>query len=407
MAEPNLTVSHEAEHVAEAPEGLAQNLAAAEAIVAREQEEIEAAQQRMMKAQAEAEATRAMIAAQEEVAAARATAAKAAEPALRASTSVPNLNQDLSKSSSTEPNQGFKPVEDGRRTRVPTPLPRVATLASYSSKRSLSGSASQQSLHAVRKSAPSFGFGTGTREQAGMISGQPERLLGASSPGPGAYMLQPSIGGKQAAARSPPVWRFNKADRFLYGYGKPDTKPGPEAYYIPSYVGGRQPDGSRPNTPMFSIAGRARPPVEAGLNSPGPAAYLLPRSVGGAQAEARKRGAPTWTIKGRDTISKGVEPEPGWESPGAIYDVPRGIGKQPDSAVRSEPVYTIASKARTPVEAGNDAPGPIYHLPTAIERQVDARKSSAPRPTFSRYSRWAAHEAELKRNSVPGPGHYG
>ena len=51
--------------------------------------------------------------------------------------------------------------------------------------------------------------------------------------------------------------------------------------------------------------------------------------------------------------------------------------------------------------------GPIYDLPRAIAKQVDGHRQSAPCPSFTRHSRWAAHEAELRRNTVPGPGYYG
>jgi hypothetical protein len=291
-----------------------------------------------------------------------------------------------------------------RKTRVPTPLPRVATLANT---RVLAGSASNQSLFTVRSVAPSFGFGSASREAAGKVTGQTERLLGAASPGP-VHILRPTVGGKHPAQRSPPMWGFSKADRFLYGYGKPEKRPGPESYNASRFaLGAHQPDGRKANAPRFSMTGRARPPVDAGLSSPGPAAYLLPNSVGGKQPDARNADPPTWTMKGRDMIHKGCEPEPGREAPGPIYNVPRGIGKQPDDRVRSEPAYTIAGRSRTPVEPGLQSPGAIYNLPSAIERQVDGHKKSAPRPSFSRHSRWAQYEAELKRNSVPGPGAYG
>ena len=101
------------------------------------------------------------------------------------------------------------------------------------------------------------------------------------------------------------------------------------------------------------------------------------------------------------------EPEPGVGSPGPIYTLPRGLGKQPDARLRTEPMMSIASAERTPIEPGSNSPGPIYSLPSAIDKQIDGHKHSAPRPSFSKHSRWAGLEAEQKKNTVPGPGHYG
>ena len=80
----------------------------------------------------------------------------------------------------------------------------------------------------------------------------------------------------------------------------------------------------------------------------------------------------------------------------------------PDGAIRTEPKWTIATKSRDQAAGVDNSPGPIYDLPpAAVERQVAGHKKSAPRPMFSRYSRWAKLEKELRSNTVPGPGHYG
>ena len=49
------------------------------------------------------------------------------------------------------------------------------------------------------------------------------------------YHLKPSVGGKQPDGRKadPPVWKFAKANRFLYGYGRPEQKPGVDASRAP------------------------------------------------------------------------------------------------------------------------------------------------------------------------------
>ena len=102
---------------------------------------------------------------------------------------------------------------------------------------------------------------------------------------------------------------------------------------------------------------------------------------------------------------------PGRDAPDCFYNGPRGMGTHVDSGFRTEPTWSMSSKARTPVEAGGDAPGAIYKLPGALERQParmgSSQNRSAPRPSFSRNSRWAHYESEQKRNTVPGPGRYG
>ena len=86
----------------------------------------------------------------------------------------------------------------------------------------------------------------------------------------------------------------------------------------------------------------------------------------------------------------------------------RSCRPNPDGAIRTEPKWTIATKSRDQAAGVDNSPGPIYDLPpAAVERQVAGHKKSAPRPMFSRYSRWAKLEKELRSNTVPGPGHYG
>ena len=54
-------------------------------------------------------------------------------------------------------------------------------------------------------------------------------------------------------------------------------------------------------------------------------------------------------------------------------------------------------------------PGPAgaYFLDPALGKQGNSRKKTSPRTSFAKTSRWAAHERELARNTVPGPGSYG
>lgn len=379
-----------------ATNALLQELALAEADIAHERERLKGDEERLTSEQDEAaRRAAAMLTAQQSVAAAvgDAAASKAADArALATSTSLPSLTRDGHLQTTVE----ATPTKTKKAERT-TRLPRMPSSR-------LTNSASAQSLHHQRRSAPSFGFGTASRQQAQKLSASPTVLLGTESPGP-KYALAPSVGGKQPDKSSPPVWGFNKASRF--GYGNSERRPGPDSYRLPSLLSTRQPDASKADAPRYSLQGRARAPVDAGLSSPGPAAYKLRPTVGGKQPHGKMRDAPTWTLTSRETMHVGSEPEPGVGSPGPIYKLPRGLGKQPDSAYRTEPMMSIASAERTPIEPGSNSPGPIYSLPSAIDKQIDGHKHSAPRPSFSKHSRWAGLEAEQKKNTVPGPGHYG
>ena len=57
---------------------------------------------------------------------------------------------------------------------------------------------------------------------------------------------------------------------------------------------------------------------------------------------------------------------------------------------------------------GKLSPGPFapYNLVAAVGRQVHSKTASAPGVAFSKASRWATYEKEIKSNSTPGPGAY-
>ena len=74
-------------------------------------------------------------------------------------------------------------------------------------------------VHSKRRSAPSFGFGSSTRNQAAKVflSSEHAKLSTPGfSPGPSAYTLRASVG-SQADGRktSAPQWVFGSNQRFL------------------------------------------------------------------------------------------------------------------------------------------------------------------------------------------------
>ena len=167
----------------------------------------------------------------------------------------------------------------------------------------------------------------------------------------------------------------------------------------------------------------------AGTESPGPNLYSPVCKIGGKQPDGAHLDPPVWTMRTRDRhpIEPGGSEEGGFgvtpklRSPGVgSYDLKRGIGKPQavGDPIRSEPAFSIAADNRLPVEAGLDSPGCIYNLPSAVGAQVadcggvhgvrpNGAKPSAPKACMAAFDRWHNINAELKRNSVPGPGHYG
>lgn len=211
---------------------------------------------------------------------------------------------------------------------------------------------SAQSL-AAKARAPAYGFGSATREQAGKVTGQPERLLGSISPGPAKYHLHASIGGKQPDGRKPdpPVWGFNHAGRFLYGYGKPDKRPGPDEYKMPDSVGGKQPDGRMADPPVWGFGTATReqagkvtgqPERLLGSISPGPCKYVLPPSVGGQQPDGRRANPPSWSIPSRARAPV----DPGLDTPGPVYTIQPVIGPQPDGRFENAPRFGFGTASR-------------------------------------------------------------
>lgn len=86
-------------------------------------------------------------------------------------------------------------------------------------------------VYSKRRSAPMFGFGSSTRNQAAKVflSAEHAKLStpGLNSPGPSAYTLRASVG-YQADGRkaSSPQWVFGSSDRFMASGSKGIQNPG-------------------------------------------------------------------------------------------------------------------------------------------------------------------------------------
>jgi len=256
-------------------------------------------------------------------------------------------------------------------------------------------------------------------------------MAGKTSLGPAAYKLPPSVGGKQPDGRKadPPVWKFGTARARLL------SNP-------PSFEGDRRPDyGPQPvlgpgqtlsrvrSEPAFGFGSAGRATAKKvfissshqrldlyGMESPGPAHYASQSTIGRRGALARMANPPEYSLASRSRAPDSVNLSPG---PHAAYKLPASIGQaQPNSTIAraATPTFgtgTRAQRSKLYMSAefekgghGMHSPARWYDLGGSIGKQVSSKNDTRPRTAFTRRSRWAEHENELKRNSVPGPGAY-
>ena len=293
----------------------------------------------------------------------------------------------------------------------------------------------------LKKSAPKYGFGSSTRDQAGKVFVSQEHTAlataGKGSPGPAVYTLPPAVGGKQPDGRKsdPPSWGFGTASRFrtFKDTGKPDghrgNNPGPGYYNRPPASVGPQVLGGMKSEPLVGFGTAERKNVRKvfisnahqntdlyGMASPGPAASYQLQSTMGKQAHSTAANPPAWVIGGARAPDK-----TGADSPGpAAYELPQSVGPQPDSkkpraATPGFGASTRDIRAKIYVGPGHDkgsyghiGPGPAasYKVVSAVGPQVLSQTGSSGAAPFSKASRWATYEREQRKNTTPGPGAY-
>ena len=166
--------------------------------------------------------------------------------------------------------------------------------------------------------------------------------------------------------------------------------PGPGASYVlKSVVGASQPDGRHANAPAYSFAGSTRAPVEPGSSSPGPK-YTVPSAIG---------AQPVGRVKRRVA---------GMGSKHSLISAPRYSMAASSREVRALIFMGQQYEASAPPNVPTPGPAANYHTAIGLgEREPETKRRTSPRVAFSKANRWAAHERELQRNSVPGPGAYG
>eukprot|EP00322_Chrysochromulina_rotalis_P002286 CAMPEP_0115837084 /NCGR_PEP_ID=MMETSP0287-20121206/5039_1 /TAXON_ID=412157 /ORGANISM="Chrysochromulina rotalis, Strain UIO044" /LENGTH=311 /DNA_ID=CAMNT_0003290585 /DNA_START=17 /DNA_END=952 /DNA_ORIENTATION=+ len=297
----------------------------------------------------------------------------------------------------------------------------------------------QQSLGG-KASAPSFGFGSNSRDKQNNVFISQEHMAiqcaGKNSPGPAMYTQPQSVGPQpNSRYRRAPTPGFGTAERFrkrpdaMKTDGRFGNNPGPGAYASPPASVGPQVLGRFKSEPLRGFGTAERKHVKKvwisqshmktdmhGMHSPGPATYAL-KSTMGKQDESVIPSPPTWVF----SSAARTEVEPGKHSPGpAAYTLQQSVGPQLDSrkpsagtpgfgaSTRDIRAKIYIGEAQGKSDFGKQSPGPAapYQLVQSVGKQVLSQTREAPAAAFSKHSRWADYEREQRKNAVPGPGAY-
>lgn len=287
-----------------------------------------------------------------------------------------------------------------------------------------------------RQSAPSFGFGTGTREHFKKQYASKEQ---AASDGvqcsPGAVYEVKSGIGKQVNSRnaSTPSYGFGSQGRFGKDTRSSKDAPGPGTYRANGAVG-KQVDSTKTSMPTFGFGTGSREKAgkmyqsaeasrtEAGLpkNSPGPGAYTISSGLG-KQAASNNETAPMPRFGTEDRFGIAAYPEKrrAKEVPGAgAYNIGSGVGRQVLGGKTSYPafgfgtgkrdklakLYLSAEAAKSEAGLAKNSPGPGAYQPNGgLGKQVSSKNETAPMAKFGTDTRFK-DDNPTKR--FPGPGTY-
>ena len=232
----------------------------------------------------------------------------------------------------------------------------MATLNGHMQNKSMFGAQAKSN----RRSSPSFGFGSSTRNQAAKVflSRDHAKLSTPGfSPGPSAYTLRASVGAQADGRKaSSPQWVFGSNERFMQAQRKELQNPGPGQYDAASGVG-TQVSSSKHTQPMFGFGSAERSHVEKvfvsedhnkslfGIESPGPCMYTLEGAVG-KQTLGRKSNQPSWVFASSQRFQyehvKRAATSPG---PGA-YTLGQSVGPQVASTKHSSPMPGFGTSNR-------------------------------------------------------------
>ena len=261
----------------------------------------------------------------------------------------------------------------------------------------------------ARRSQPSYGFGSATREHTAKLfvsNAHSATVGGKAGPGPATYHQRASVGnqidGRKASA---PSWVMGTGDRF-----KQDSRsasaaaPGPGTYALAGSFGSQASSSIRTQpAPGFGSAERshvAKIFVSEehnkslfGTQSPGPCSYDIKGCLGKQDASRLGVGAsqPTWVFGSTKRFQydhvKRAAATPG---PGT-YVVSSSTGRQASSTRHSAPIFGFGSSDRSQqaklymspehdkMNFGINSPGPCtYNLNGSVGVQRLSKDASSP-----------------------------
>jgi hypothetical protein len=259
------------------------------------------------------------------------------------------------------------------------------------------------------KSAPSFGFGTGsrdTREKVFISSAHVKGVYGRHSPGPAMYGLPSSTGPQLLSTRdSQPRWAFGSAHRWPRSKFEPSPGPGTYAHH-PAL--GRQITSKYKSQPIFGFGSaqqRANWKIFIsqehnlafyGRESPGPLSYGIGSTMG-RQTLSTMRSSPTISFNSAQRSGQANHLKRAANSPGpASYTLDAAIGRQNLSTMRSSssPSFGKGKQMHNPKIYiseeinksffGREGPGPTTSVQMpGFYRQPLSRNRTAPQWGFS------------------------
>ncbi|KAJ1622611.1 hypothetical protein T492DRAFT_846193 [Pavlovales sp. CCMP2436] len=279
------------------------------------------------------------------------------------------------------------------------------------------------------KSSPSFGFGSGTRDQREKVfisMAHTKSIFGRASPGPAMYGLPSATGNQILSTKgSQPRWAFGSAQRFPASSKSEVASPGPGTYNNHPALG-RQITSAYVTQPIFGF-GTAQQRANwkvfisqehnlafYGREGPGPTYNI--GSTMGRQSLSTMRSSPNLSFGSADRSGQSSQLKRAANQPGpASYSLDAAIGRQIRSTMRSSatPSFGTGKQSHNPAIYiseeinksffGRIGPGPT----TAIQmpgfyRQPLSRNRSSPQWGFGSASRFQERRLEQR----PGPGSY-
>jgi len=288
-------------------------------------------------------------------------------------------------------------------------------------------------------SAPSYGFGSGTRDHREKLfesEAHSLRQVTNKSPGPAVYNKDGTLGlNVDSELPTLPQWRFGTGERFSKPTKEQLKFPGPggsaeSPIQMKSSVG-QQVTSLSPSNPVYSLGTSTRGGVQKvylsdkhsmsqfqGHISPGPAGYSLKGALG-KQDGSNDITQPSWVFGSNQRFR-----DPDLERAGKLpspdkYTKPSGVGLQSDSTKRSAPLPGFGTSTRenaakvflTPahekVNFGKVSPGPLsYTLTPGVGKQVASGKRESPSFGFGSNDRWYTRKIAERHGNYPAPGAY-